>query len=278
MRRKTGLLAAALIAISACRAVPKKPTPPPAPPPGATRPTLEKTFGEAYLTGGDSITILYKDLRIMIDPNESAILTPGAPEQTDFVLVTRAGATSDIRWSALRRDQKIVGPGPAMDAAREGGLPNVKALSNGQRLMLSKSNVPGQPGAFLFVTAIEARNPASGELVSGFLLEFDNGRNVFVSSELVDVAVFRQFVYQIRDDGKEIDLAFLTCGGRRAADRTLRTADEELAGEIGALVQPKLLVLLDAARMDRSKFQAALESQMFSGQWYVSVPPETIAF
>lgn len=239
---------AAMILLDGCRTAPR--TPPAPPVPVATRPALPKTFGQVSMNAAGGLTFSYKDLRVGVD----------APDGTlDFYLVT----TLPRAWSSeLRREQKIVAPADAADSARKAGFPNAKALGAGQRLLLSK------PGAFLFVSAVQQRNPATGKLVNGYLLEFDNGRNLFASGDTVDLAPVREFVYGIRDDGKALNLAFINAAA----------PNEARAAEFISLLQPEVAVVLNRGGVDANKLTAAFSEQIFGGGWFVAAPSDTTPF
>jgi len=258
------LVAAAGCALmwTGCRSVPVAPPPPPLPP----RPTLERTSGEAVLRAG-GVSITYKGLRIAVDlpPDD---LTAAAPA-LDFLLVT----ATPRNWGAgVRRDLKIVAPADGAAAARSSGFINAKALASGSCLMLSK------PGVFVFVSAVQARNPGLAALVNGYLLEFDNGRNVFISGDLADLIPVREFVYSLRDDGKQLQLAFINAGKAPAPGAALRRADEAMAAEMASLLGPRVAVIIDRGGLDRAGLATAFTNQIFDGSWYVAASPDSVPF
>jgi hypothetical protein len=258
---RTGLAALALLA--GCRTVPKAPPAPPL----AHPPALEKTFGSLATNPDGGLAILYKDLRIAVDAPARA-LSATAPS-LDFLLLTTAAKA----WPPeVRRDLKVLAPADAAEAAKKAGFSNAKGLATGQRLMLSKA------GAFLFVSAVQQRNPATGALVNGYLLEFDNGRNVFLSGDSVDLAPMREFVYGLRDDGKELHLAVVNATKAPAEGRALRAADEALAAELASLLQPRVALIVDEGGVDAGKLKEAFGSQIFDGSWRVVSPTETVPF
>ena len=266
MSRRKSLLVIAMIALWAgCRTAPVAPPVPIPPPP--PHPTIEKTFGAVTFPPGGGLSIAFKDLRLAIDPAPETLTAMASG--LDFLLVT---AAPPIWPSNIRRDLKIVCPSDAVAAARAAGLVNAKALGAGQRLMLSKS------GVFAFVSAVPARNPATSSLVNGYLLEFDNGRNVFISGDLVDLAPVREFVYSLRDDGKQLQLAFVSAAHAAAPGAPLRSPDESMAAEVSALLGPAVAVIIDRGGVDRAKLQEAFTAQIFDGGWYVATPSETVPF
>lgn len=259
MRRLAALM---LIAVAAgCRTVPVAPRVPVPP-----RPALDRTFGTLGLSPGAGSVITYKNLRIAIDPS-AAQLKSEAP-QLDFLLLTGYAA----EWpSAVRRDLKLLGTSETAQAAARAGFSNAKAIGSGQRLMLSKT------GGFVFVSAVQARHPATGKLGNAYLLEFDNGRNVFIAGDMVDLAPLREFVYTLRDDGKELHLAVIETGPGKEGE-TLRRPDEALAAEIASLLQPRIAVLTDAGGVSREKLAEAFGSQILNGEWYVASTADEAPF
>lgn len=247
----TTRLGAALLAgafLAGCRTAPRPPLPPPTPP--VARPALSKTFGVASNHPSGGLSVTYKDLRIAVNEPDSAL---------DFLLVT----AQPKQWPAdLRRDIKIIAPADAADNARKSGFANAKALGPGQRLMLSKT------GAFLFVSATQQRNPATGRLENGYLLEFDNGRNLYVSGAVVAVDPLREFVYGLRDDGKELHLIFVPA----------RASEEARTAELVSLLQPEIAVVVDRGGVSRALMADALAAQIFGGSWYVAAPSDNAPF
>jgi hypothetical protein len=117
--------------------------------------------------------------------------------------------------------------------------------------MLKKDN------AFLFVSGVQSKSP-SGIMVNGYLLEFDNGRNILVSGEIANLDVLRPFLYGLRDEGKEIHMVFLYNGAM----------NETTAAEILALFQPRLGVLFSGVsgqKFSNELFQQSLKDQLFEG-------------
>lgn len=172
---------------------------PPAPP------VIEKTFGEIIPGGGSTLLIRYKSITLLADP----VLNVGDPlwdqlPSVDYLLLTDAqphhwgGAV----WEALRQNLKILGTDEAVQVLSKHGFTQSKGMAHVQRMMLKKGD------DFLFVSVIQGHS-ASGKDANGYLLEFDNGRNIFISGEIKEETVMREFVYGLRDDGKQVDLAFV---------------------------------------------------------------------
>lgn len=125
--------------------------------------------------------------------------------------------------------------------------------------MLSKT------GAFAFVNAVQQKDKA-GAALNGYLLEFDNGRNLFISNVATDLTPLREFVYGLRDDGKLVHLAFINA------------PDEQTAAEMASLLQPQIAVVVNSGGMDRARLSQALEEQIFNGEWRLATPSESTPF
>ena len=215
--------------------------------------------------GGLAIT--YKDLRISVDPPPDELA--GAAPTLDFLLLT----TTPRTWPAgVRRDLKIVATAEGAAAARGAGFINAKALASGSRLMLSK------PGVFAFVSAVQSRGPTASATVNGYLLEFDNGRNVFISGDLADLIPVRELVYSLRDDGKQLQLAFINAGQAPASGAALRWPDEAVAAEMASLLGPRVAVFVDRGGLDRTRLKTAFTNQIFDGGWFIAESPDVVPF
>ncbi len=245
-------LFALLLIPAGCKTVPVTPPAPPLPPP-PSRPAFQATFGEVSLDRR-AFAFKYKDMQLLVDPTPEMLVAQGAT--ADFILYTRAEGIA----GPFRAGQKAIGTDDAAAKAKSAGLSVFKALSTGQRLMLNKGK------GFAFVSAVKSRG-AAGETVNGYLLEFDNGRNLLVLPGVADLAPVREFVYGLRDDAKTVYIALFP-----------RFSDAAAASEIAGLIQPQIAVFPDAGSLDRSQMPDALSVQMFSGEWYLPAPRETIAF
>lgn len=253
------------VALASCRTIPVAP---PAPPPVTVpHPVLEHTYGNVVIGAAGALMVTYKELRLAVDPSPSALASM-APT-LDFLLLT--GSNGPMVWpSGVRRDLKILAPAPLASAARQAGFVNAKALETGQRLMLSKTN------GFLFASAVSSINKAAGGAVNGYLLEFDNGRNVFISGDVVDEAPLREFVYGLRDDGKQLHLAFLNAG--KASGGAPRRLDEAMVAEVVSLLQPRIAVLIPRETLNGDQLKQAFADQIVDGGWYVAAPQESVPF
>jgi L-ascorbate metabolism protein UlaG (beta-lactamase superfamily) len=292
--------------LTGCPKVTKVVTPP-MPPTGPVGPAkIEKTFGEVTYGGLATLIIQYKDIVLLVDPvfegvgllgnvksKLDTLRTPGQIQRTqapaltmeglphvDYLLLTDSQPhhLGEKARKGLRKDLKIIASNEAVEALKKDGFTQSKGLSQVQRIMLKKND------AFLFVTVVQARNPANGELVNGYLLEFDNGRNLFISGEIVDEAVIRQFVYMLRDDGKQIDLAFMYGGGLRTmTDKVWQSAGEDMCANFIGIIQPRVAYVVQAEGLDVASFDAAilktkLQDQIFSGEMTVLKPGDKIPF
>lgn len=251
--------------------------PPVAPP---VKPVFEKTFGEITYGGGATLLIEYKDIHILVDPlfESGALQKEGLPP-LDYLLLTDC---QPHHWSPqtkdLRKNLKIIAPPEEIEPIESQGFTQAKGLSNGQRILLKKND------GFLFVTVLTSRNPATGRQVNGYLLEFDNGKNLFVSGETVDEAVIREFVYGLRDDGKQVELAFVYAGGLKSKNNdTWQSCNEPCAAMMIGLLQPRVAVLLqtdapESARFNEDLLRSQLKEQIYYGGLYRPSPGDVIAF
>ncbi|MCB4756542.1 MAG: hypothetical protein LHV69_05865 [Elusimicrobia bacterium] len=302
--RRTALFACLFAVAAGCvKPLPKeKPTvETPAPPPAL----LEKTYGEILYGGVATLLINYKDINIIADPSfdEPGTALPPYPQKLEGVspqahvikveASVKAGAyppadyllLTDLephhfgegQGNVLRKNMKVLAPAGALPALLSLGYSNAKELEPGQRMLLEKNK------SFLFVGAVQAPNPVSGDPVNGYLLEFDNGRNIFIGGEIVDMTVLREFLYALRDDGKEIHIAFIYAGGIRSVGGALESLDEKLAAEMIALFQPQLAVIVQATSLSVTKTDEALlrrllKEEIFFGQVMVPKPGDRIPF
>lgn len=203
--------------------------PSPSHPPVKEPVRLNKTYGEALIVANKLQTISYKDIKIAIDPSSF-------PGQTDYVLLTQS--LSDL--SGFPKNQKILAPITVAPSLTQQGFANAKGLTSGRMMQLTKN------GSFLFVRSA----------ANGYLLEFDNGRNIFVSGSDLDLDMTRQFLYALRDEGKEINMAFIP--------GTLETS--KLVEAI-PLLQPEV-VILTGPTLDKNQLASlchTLQEQLFEG-------------
>ena len=213
------------------------------------QPTLPKTFGEIKIEEGIGIFLQYKSMHILIDPIGHPV------SQMDYVLLTELPKEKDpAPWKAnFPPDQKIVGLPKGISFLTNAGFSQVKGLASGQKILLKKEE------AFLFLTGVSGKD-ASGETSGGYLMEFDNGRIVLFLGGLTDEAVLREFLYGLRDDGKEVDVLIINSDD-----------EKKLAARL-SLFQPKLgLILADnqgkVAPLKEEIFKTALTDELFSGSY-----------
>ncbi len=290
----TRLVSIFLLILAGCLQRPAvKPEKGPPPTPSISRPQLQKTFGTIWYSGAATLWIQYKNMNIVVDPlfaDKGAVLPPGWDEKPgtsstdalvrrdplilpavlppmDYLFLTdleprHFGAP---REPAIRLNMKIVAPPADITSLQRMGYINVKGLESGQRILLKKEN------AFLFASALGSKNPGTHAAVNAYLLEFDNGRNIFISGETVDQSALREFLYGLRDDGKEIDLAFIYAGG------------EQMSADIISLLNPKWALLLQRdsftnAQFDEKRLEQLLKEQIFDGQLLFPKPGEQFPF
>jgi len=256
---------------SACAktGVPKKEVGPlPLPPP-----KLEKTFGSVHYLKDAALHIQYKTINLLIDPGEASLAAQNL-KIMDYLLLTDAGPS---HWGSgnekrMRKNLKIMVPEDAASSLTQKGFQRVKGMEGGKRVLLKKD------GGFLFVSSWRIQGSRGGPSVNGYLLEFDNGRNVFIGGETSNPDTLREFVYGIRDDGKELSLAFIYGSGNGGG----RGCDEESCAEIMALLQPKIGVLVQADFFKEGSriktFESKLEENIFEGRYLIPKPGERIPF
>lgn len=231
---------------------PKKPQVVSPPPPPVEPPVVEKTFGEITYGGLGTLRIQYKSIVVLTDPG---VASGELKRPLDYLVLT------DGRSAALevRKDLKIVASDQTARAMAQHGFTQAKGLARGKKLLLKKDE------DFLFISAV-------GPEGSGYLLEFDNGRNIFVSGSETKEAVMREFVYGLRDDGKQIDLAFFSS-----------RVGVEWCGVFIGLFQPQAAYILqsdglDVAPLDESRLKTKLQEEMYSGQIQIPKPGDKIYF
>jgi hypothetical protein len=219
----------------------KKPSAPPPPP--TTPPVLPKTFGTITFETGGAVVIRYKTITLVMN---AVTVNPQSP--FDYLLLTGDAAIP----TGLRKDQKILLTPEGETPARALGFNEVKALSNGQRLMLKKD------GAFLFVSAVHTPGK------NAYLLEFDAGRNVFISRGLNDSSSVRDFVYGLRDDGREIHVGLY-----------LDAPDTDTAGKLITFMQPQIPVVNGG---DAAALKQIFAQEMYNGEVRFVRQGDTIEF
>lgn len=241
--------------INGCKTAPvKKEAPPP--------PTLlNKTFGEISYLGQDGYQLDYKSMRLLLNPTGNA----GDGTTIDYVLLSGVGARSfpDNTSNRFRKNIKIVVHDSGQALLSQKGFSQVKGIRDTQKLMLKKED------GFIFANAVGIKTPDNND-ANGYFLEFDNGRHVLISPDFLNADSYREFVYGIRDDGKEIHLAFLTC-------------EEMGCAEAVALLQPKIAVLnIENAPEDKEALRASLntyfQDNFFDGQFLFTEKEVKIPF
>lgn len=251
MNKKIGLLF--LLTMAGCAPSTRVPRPPvPQPPAPPSPPVFEGTAGEVVTAGNGSLYIQYKGMRILVDPAFEKAGRGRAiySEPIDYLLVTdtRPEHFESAARETLRKDLKILAPAPSAAEIKGWGFSQARGLESQQRIMLQKDAV------YVFVSAIPGKS-AAGVPINSYLLEFDNGRNVFISGDVSSADSLREFLYTLRDDGKEIHFGFI------------RGADEPSAAAVISLFQPRYaFVETSSARpMREASLRQALETEIFNG-------------
>ncbi len=208
-----------------------------------------------------SLLITYKNIMIWVDPNADSATLAAQSQNVDYVLLTDAGQRhfGSTAQAAFRKNIKILASPNEASKVKAAGFTDVKALTAGQRIMLKKNN--GSTDAFVFVMCAQNTNPSTQLQVNSYLLEFDNGRNLFVSGELTNADGLREFVYGLRDDGKELYAGIFYL----QPDVTAQTI-----AQIASLVQPKAVILTQTdvsgvAAVDEASFHQALQTELYDG-------------
>jgi len=251
MNKSQILIGATLFFAMGCATV-QKPTAPPEAKPPETR-VLERTFGDIRVGDENSLLIEYKDMRLLIDPSPSLSWDVAT---IDYLLLTEADSDTAATLAMLirRKNIKIMAPVSSVSALTQAGFTQVKGVSTGQRLYLKKDL------GFLFAGAV------SHGTKNGYLLEFDNGRNVFVSGSLSSLDPLRQFVFSMRDDGHDVHVGLITA------------RSDQMAAEAVALVQPQFSFYRSRKTPDRKLIDATLAEQLYDGVFSVLKPGQSVSF
>lgn len=250
-----------------------RPLPPPVPTP--TPPVLAKTDGEIRVSGNATMLIEYRDFRLLVDPVFGSV--PAVPGPFDFVFLTdlHPAHFDAAARMLLRKDGKMIVPPGVAAVLRADGFSAIKELSTGSRLLLEKNN------SHMFVTAVHGKDARRGISANGYLLEFENGRNIFISGELVDPAAMREFLYGLRDDGKEVHVGIFYGPAQEARKTENPSPEGRLAGII-SLFQPRVAALVQfetgSGKLDEKKISMELSEQLFFGELRVLKPGDAIPF
>lgn len=221
--------------MSGCQSAPQKSVPVVTIP----QPTLEKTYGDIQFGAPYTSWISYKSINILIDPAQ----LPSTLPPPDYLLLSGLGETyfGNGVSAVLNKDLKVIAPAGVDKKIVEAGFANAKGLEKGVRLLLKKE------GAFLFVSSAQKRSEGMS-----YLLEFDNGRNVYINGDNTDADSLREFVYDLRDDGKEIHVGIFYKG----------TMDQ--LTQIIATLQPKTAYILESS-VDLPLLQNKLKDELYDG-------------
>jgi hypothetical protein len=231
---------------------------PPVTPEVGLPPTLEKTFGEVHVGKGNTLLIRYKDIVLLVDPSE---LPAG---DIDYLLLTD-GSPSHVTpavLGGLRKNLKTMCPPDVAQTMGKNGFTSVKGMTSSQRVQLKKGD------GFLFVSVVQAKNSATGLLTNGYVLEFDSGRNIFISGDIAQIDVLRQFLFSLRDDGKEVHMGFFY--------DVASSQDASLRAQIISLFQPQVAVVNKSA--GDSKLRQELKDQLYSFEPHIVTVGDTLTF
>jgi hypothetical protein len=209
---------ALVLFLSGCARVIAPPPSSPAALPPPPAPHFEKTFGSLLALPNGGLSVQYKTISLLIDP-------PSAPPKVDYVLLTGADVQRKcpLLLSTLRKDAKILCAPAAAPVISQAGFTQTKALAAGRRVLLKKQD------GFLFASVTAGQS---------YFLEFDNGKNIFFGGDIPSADSVRDFLYSLRDDGRDIEIGFFQIGP---------STDEATLAQIIGLLQPKNAVLLRAA-------------------------------
>lgn len=150
------------------------------------------------------------------------------------------------------KDLKFVVSSSALRDIRSLGFGPSQGLESGTRILLKKD------GTHVFSSAFRSKAPGGESEANAFLFEFDNGRNILITGERYDMTTLRNYLYSLRDDGKEIHFAFIYA------------SDTANAASIISLFQPRTAFVLPGLpeskkRVDEAALRKALESEFFNG-------------
>ncbi len=228
------------LGLSSCARVAAPPAPPVAPPvPPPPAPHFEKTFGSLQALPNAGLSIQYKKISLLIDPS-------AASPDVDYVLLSGA---DDRRWSfavqsGLRKNVKILCSAADAPVVSKSGFTQTKAFGRGQRILLKKED------GYLFASVTAGQS---------YFLEFDNGKNIFIAGEIPSADALREFLYSLRDDGRDIEIGFFKLGP---------AVDETTLAQIIGLLQPKNVVLLHepgGKNVNMDTLREQLKTEFFEG-------------
>ncbi len=244
-----GITAGLLIFTWGCAPKEKMISPGPQTPPPLTKPVFDRTFGDLTVGEGATLLIQYKGMNILIDP----MFIPDNADNLDYLIFT--GGFLPESFKTLRKNLKIVCPKSEEKPIQSLGFSQVKGIAPGSRIMFQKN------GGFLFVSVLENRFGAQpGTAGNSYILEFDNGRNIFVAGDALEPGSLKLNIYQLRDDGKEIHFGFFHG----------EPGQEEKVAQMVAMLQPKIGFITPQTsamelKLSSDKFQTRLKEELFDG-------------
>jgi len=224
---------------------------------------LDRTHGEIELLNPSAGLVSYKNMSILVNPLIIRSKDIQALPPLDYVLLAAGNPNyfGDQIRSALKKKTKIISPPQSRGKLNQEGFGNVKGLGSGGRVLLKKEK------GYLFVQGVT--DQTAPVHTNGYFLEFDNGRTVYFTGALRKADSLREFLYSLRDDGKEIDMAIID---------TKELTNTNQTAESISLLQPKLAVLIGAKSIDREDLDQKLKDQLFYGSLYFANPGDKIPF
>lgn len=230
------------------------------PAPVFPKPAAEDNSLPGSVVGGNDLLIQYKSLAIKIENSQSIKLSSSSSKDIDFHVFT-SSSPFNIQGNI---DEKIFLPANLIDSIRKIGFRNVKELPIQRKILLKKE------GVFVFFSAFIGFDD-NKHVCYGLLFECDNGKNILVIDGNAQEDSLREFLYSMRDDGKEVDLLI------EIADRI----DSQCSLE--KLFQPKRTLILprsmDLPNGNQLKFdQCTSDIQLFEGKRELLIPSHYYRF
>jgi|GEM_PF-3775373 len=220
---------------------------------------FDKTYGQLIILSQGGVAIQYKGMQIVVDPNLASEMDFSL---TDYLLFTGRTPLSHMRIH-VRPDIKIICPDWIKSTFMKSGLRYVKSLSDGQTLLLQKETYHA------FLKGVTLSPAGLNGNLTAYFLEFDSGRTFFLDPGAISADELRDFLYGVRDDGKEIHIAL-----HMIAEKTQNSLLDKIA-----LLQPRLaLISGDEIPIDLSLVKARLKEELFEGTVFQLRPSQVIRF
>lgn len=248
-----------LLILSSC-AIKKGDSPAPT---AVSLPPSAAGVGKISFLKDQAFLIHYKNICLLLNPTSPALSSLKEFPYLDYLLLSEnkeVDFSEDVQ-GRLRKDLKIISPPADVRSILSKGFTQVKGLSAGQRVLLKKEK------NFIFVSAV-----ANSRGNNGYLLEFDNGRNLFVTGPNWEAGALREFVYSLRDDGRDLFLAFI-----------YDPVSAEALGDAVGLLQPETAVIVGPknerdGRVNEMELREVIKNQIFSGKLVFSKDEDQFAF